>query len=237
MTDKPITLTDDEIWRFWWSRPEVPDGEDDSMEAEFVAAVKRAIAAELAASPTAAILAVDAVANEHAENILNSWLDNQHPDDVAVGAFASKMRQKMAAARAKGRGGWNDKAQCSDETLSRMLREHVEKGDPVDVANFAMMLSQRGERITTPPRAGSETTASASVQGVMGAEVVGTRKIHGLTINRDSDGSFSVDGLDRWFCASPENDAESNLESEMCLLLERLWTAAAPQGAGTGEKR
>ena len=38
-------LTDDEIWKFWWSRPEVPDGEDDSMEAEFVATVRRVLAA------------------------------------------------------------------------------------------------------------------------------------------------------------------------------------------------
>jgi Xaa-Pro aminopeptidase len=38
-------LTDEEIWKFWWSRPEVPDGEDDSMEAEFVAAVRRVLAA------------------------------------------------------------------------------------------------------------------------------------------------------------------------------------------------
>ena len=36
-------LSDDEIWQFWCNRPEVPEGEDDSMEAEFVAACKRAI--------------------------------------------------------------------------------------------------------------------------------------------------------------------------------------------------
>ena len=38
-------LSDDEIWQFWCNRPEVPEGEDDSMEAEFVAACKRAIEA------------------------------------------------------------------------------------------------------------------------------------------------------------------------------------------------
>ena len=38
-------LTDDEIWKFWWSRPEVPEGEDNSMEAEFVAAVRAVLAA------------------------------------------------------------------------------------------------------------------------------------------------------------------------------------------------
>jgi len=33
-------LTDEQIWKFWWGRPEVPEGEDDSMEAQFVAAVR-----------------------------------------------------------------------------------------------------------------------------------------------------------------------------------------------------
>ena len=72
---------------------------------------------------------------------------DQHPDDLAVDAFAAAMKAKMAEARAKGRGGWEDPAQCTAEDLSRMLRDHVEKGDPRDVANFCMMLNQRGEAI------------------------------------------------------------------------------------------
>ncbi|MGG4629349.1 hypothetical protein ACLPGS_10260 [Stenotrophomonas maltophilia] len=73
---------------------------------------------------------------------------DQHADDLAVDAFAAAMKAKMAAARAKGRGGWEDPAQCSADGLSRMLRDHVEKGDPRDVANFCMMLHQRGESIS-----------------------------------------------------------------------------------------
>ena len=38
-------LTDEEIWKFWWNKPEIPEGEDDSMEAQFVAACRRAIEA------------------------------------------------------------------------------------------------------------------------------------------------------------------------------------------------
>ncbi|HEM8535008.1 TPA: hypothetical protein U2Q23_001092 [Burkholderia multivorans] len=45
------------------------------------------------------------------------------------------MKHKLALARAKGRGGWET---CSPADLSRMLREHVEKGDPRDVANFCV---------------------------------------------------------------------------------------------------
>lgn len=71
----------------------------------------------------------------------------QHPDDAAVDRFAAAMKAKLAKSREKGRGGWEDKAQCSAEYLSELLRGHVEKGDPVDVANFCMMLQQRGEGI------------------------------------------------------------------------------------------
>ncbi|WP_208454054.1 VRR-NUC domain-containing protein [Burkholderia gladioli] len=60
-----------------------------------------------------------------------------HADDVAVDEFAIEMKAKMAAARAKGHSGWET---CAPADLSRMLREHVEKGGPRDVANFCMML-------------------------------------------------------------------------------------------------
>lgn len=70
-----------------------------------------------------------------------------HVDDRAVDNFAVVMKTKLAKKRAEGRGGWQDKQDCSNAVLSRLLREHVEKGDPVDVANFAMMIHQRDERI------------------------------------------------------------------------------------------
>lgn len=72
-----------------------------------------------------------------------------HPDDYAVDRFAAAMKDKLAAARAKGRGGW-ETAKCTQERLSTMLREHVEKGDPRDVANFCVFLWNRGERIGQP---------------------------------------------------------------------------------------
>lgn len=75
----------------------------------------------------------------------------QHPDDVAVDRFAVAMKAKLAGARAKGRCGWEDKDDCTQSMLSRLLREHVEKGDPRDVANFCMFLHQRGETIAQAP--------------------------------------------------------------------------------------
>ena len=68
-------------------------------------------------------------------------------DDGHIDQFAYAMKRKMSEAGRKGRSGWHRKDECSAEDLSRMLREHVEKGDPVDVANFCMMLHQRSERI------------------------------------------------------------------------------------------
>ncbi|WEK04545.1 MAG: hypothetical protein P0Y65_20610 [Candidatus Devosia phytovorans] len=72
-----------------------------------------------------------------------------HRDDEAVASFVGAMCLKLAHRRHEGREGWEDRDQCSAEFLSQLLREHVEKGDPVEVANFAMMLHQRGERIAT----------------------------------------------------------------------------------------
>lgn len=80
-----------------------------------------------------------------------------HPDNMAVDRFAETMKEKLAKKRAEGRGGWEDKDQCSAEFLSSLLREHVDKGDPVDVANLAMMLHQRGDRIAAPAIAAEPT--------------------------------------------------------------------------------
>ncbi|BEV15093.1 hypothetical protein HBDW_18810 [Herbaspirillum sp. DW155] len=68
----------------------------------------------------------------------------RHPDDVAVDQFAEVMKAKLADARAKGRSGWQA---CDPAELSYMLREHVEKGDPRDVANFCMFLWSLGKLI------------------------------------------------------------------------------------------
>lgn len=81
-------------------------------------------------------------------NMLASQADHE-----AVRNLSCAMMSKLQDSRSKGRSGWNDKTQCSAEHLSQLLREHVEKGDPVDVANFCAFLSARGEGIapqTTP---------------------------------------------------------------------------------------
>lgn len=71
---------------------------------------------------------------------------NQHPDNVAVDTFAAAMKTKLANARAKGRQGWSE-ASVRDEQLAELLVGHLSKsnlGNFEDIANFAMMLHQRG---------------------------------------------------------------------------------------------
>lgn len=67
-----------------------------------------------------------------------------HVDDHCIRQFAKTMSDKMAASRAKGRSGWDDANQCSVDHLRSCLYDHLDKGDPVDVANFCMMLHHRG---------------------------------------------------------------------------------------------
>ena len=72
----------------------------------------------------------------------------QQPDDAAVDRFAAAMKAKLNKKRQEGRGGWQS---MTAEQLSALLHEHVRKGDPVDVANLAMMLHQNGQRIEQQP--------------------------------------------------------------------------------------
>ena len=66
-------------------------------------------------------------------------------DDAAVDSFARLMKSKLAKKRREGRRGWQG---MSADELTEILRQHVDKGDPVDVANLCMMLSENGQSIS-----------------------------------------------------------------------------------------
>lgn len=80
---------------------------------------------------------------------LRAWAEqdraalSEHYDDVAVDAFAAAMKAKLARKRDQGYGGWDDPEQCHTSYLASLLIDHLRKGDPVDIANFAMMLFHR----------------------------------------------------------------------------------------------
>lgn len=84
--------------------------------------------------------------------------ENRHLDEIAVYEFADAMVAKMAEARAKGRSGWQE---CDPVDLSTMLREHVEKGDPRDVANFCMMLWHHKAPISAAPQEAKPVAAES----------------------------------------------------------------------------
>ena len=64
-------------------------------------------------------------------------------DNEGVRRFAEAMKQKLAKKRAQGYSGWNDPRACRVSRLKKLLHEHIAKGDPVDIANFCMMIWNR----------------------------------------------------------------------------------------------
>ena len=67
-------------------------------------------------------------------------------DEKILREFSAFMMHKLDKARERQPVHWDDPI-CTGAMLSRELWMHVFKGDPVDVANFCMMLHARGERI------------------------------------------------------------------------------------------
>jgi len=73
-----------------------------------------------------------------------------HADATAIMDFAAAMATKMHQAAMKGHAGWENEELCTTAMLRVHLREAVAKGDPVDVANYAMMLHARGAGTAMP---------------------------------------------------------------------------------------
>lgn len=67
-------------------------------------------------------------------------------DMNGVAKLGEAMRYRLQEKNRQGRFGWYDPTVISTSALAGMLRLSVEKGDPVDVANYAMMLYNRDGR-------------------------------------------------------------------------------------------
>lgn len=74
-------------------------------------------------------------------------LPDLEADQYLVLRCARAMTAKLATSRAKGRGGWHT-PECDDNNLRKMLLDHVEKGDMVDVLNIAGMILVRQESVS-----------------------------------------------------------------------------------------
>ena len=66
-------------------------------------------------------------------------------DNEAVDKLAQAMKNKLAKKREQGYHGWET---CKHGDLVQLLINHVDKGDPIDVANFCAFLFARGELLT-----------------------------------------------------------------------------------------
>ncbi|QQD72979.1 hypothetical protein [Acidithiobacillus ferrivorans] len=94
----------------------------------------------------------------------------EHPDDLAIDAFAEAMKAKMRRSREeKGRGGWQT---ATPEHLAQLLMEHINKGDPVDIANFCMMLHQNGASQYVIEQAWAEKCTSGLAKILEPGEIV-----------------------------------------------------------------
>ena len=69
-------------------------------------------------------------------------LPDEQADEILVRASGEAMRSKLARKRKEGYGGWH-RNDCNTDLLRERLREHVEKGDPIDIMNFAAMIYVR----------------------------------------------------------------------------------------------
>ena len=82
--------------------------------------------------------------------MITTVMDSQYADELGVERFAQAMLVKLAKKRNEGRHGWNlthgesgNDWGCTVRDLETMLRQHLAKGDVVDVANFCMMIWNR----------------------------------------------------------------------------------------------
>lgn len=77
-------------------------------------------------------------------------MKEKHPDNIAVDKFAAAMKRKLARKRREGRGGWSESTECTVDYLASLLMDEVTKmyggPDPVDIANYAMMIHIRKGR-------------------------------------------------------------------------------------------
>lgn len=80
----------------------------------------------------------------YAQEASQSKSEESMIDCAAVLQSALGMVEKMRISSEKGRGGWHDPQRCSLESLTRMFLDHIQKGDMIDVMNFAMMVWSRG---------------------------------------------------------------------------------------------
>lgn len=78
-------------------------------------------------------------------------MPEKHIDTIGVDRFSEAMKRKLAKKRAEGRHGWDNPDVCSERYLvqlffDELLTDDSRGPDPVDLANFLMMIWGRNAR-------------------------------------------------------------------------------------------
>lgn len=81
-----------------------------------------------------------------------------------VERFSEEMKFKLGQKLNQGRSGW-DKEEWSKSDILKALREHLDKGNMVDVANYAMFLWNRTDA-EPKKKLGLQSDDEASLAGV-----------------------------------------------------------------------
>lgn len=82
--------------------------------------------------------------NESQEAFINA-ISNEMADISMIDLVSTAMKEKMHKKALEGRGGWYKLHEVKNEILIKMLKRHVDKGDMIDVLNFAAMIHVRTE--------------------------------------------------------------------------------------------
>jgi hypothetical protein len=71
-----------------------------------------------------------------------SRISNEEADSILCEFTSYHMRQKLEKKRNDGKHGWFNST-CTNVNLMEMLKEHLNRGDMIDVINLAAMIEAR----------------------------------------------------------------------------------------------
>ena len=70
------------------------------------------------------------------------YMPDNEADRLLTEVIRCDMSDKLYDKREEGKGGWHT-TECSNDYLMDQLKEHINKGDMIDVINFAGMIHVR----------------------------------------------------------------------------------------------
>ena len=81
----------------------------------------------------------------HSQELFIEATDNETAENLMIMSISKAMLDKLKKKRDQGRSGWYQLHVIKNEKLLGMLKNHVDKGDMVDVLNIAAMIYTRSE--------------------------------------------------------------------------------------------